>query len=151
VLASGTPTTLSVRVTEPDLNRAAGLYRIDLSPGDFAVSGKAGVLFVRAGFRLHGTLAPTPENQLVFAPRALSYGGVPIPRPVWASAVKRLNPVFDMARFLGSARAGLDVRFERVVLSRGEVAVHLSGRIHGPSDTAPEAPRARLDDRPDLR
>jgi hypothetical protein len=120
---------MSARVLEEDVNRVSPAYRIELADGDFAVSGRAGVLFIRAGYRLHGTLVATPENTLVFRPKSLSYGILPVPRAFYMSAVRRLNPVFDMARFLGSARSGFDLKFERVDLEKGRAGVALSGTI----------------------
>lgn len=120
---------MGARVLEDDLNRVSPSYKLELGDGDFAVSGRAGVLFIRAGYRLHGTLAATPENTLVFRPKSLSYGILPVPRPLYASTVRKLNPLFDMARFLGTARSGFDLRFEAVTLERGRAGVSLTGTI----------------------
>lgn len=123
-------TRMSALLLEEDLNRVSPAYRLELRPDDFAVSGRAGVLFIRAGYCLHGRLAATPENQLVFRPRSLSYGILPIPLALYAAQVRRLNPLFDMARFLGQTRGGFDLRFDRVALEDRRCTVELAGTIH---------------------
>ena len=130
ILTGDARTRMSAKVLEDDLNKVSPAYRLELKHDDFAVSGRAGVLFIRAGYRMHGTLAATPENQLVFRPRSLSYGILPIPRALYASQVRRLNPLFDMARFLGSTRGGFDLRFDKVALEDRQCEVALAGVIH---------------------
>lgn len=120
---------MGARVLEEDINRVSPAYRLEFGDGDFAVSGRAGVLFIRAGYRLHGTLVATPENTLLFRPKSLSYGILPVPRPLYASSVRRLNPLFDMARFLGTARSGFDLKFDAVTLEKGRAGISLSGTI----------------------
>ena len=121
---------MSVRVLEADLNRVSPQYRMDLRHDDFAVSGRAGVMFIRAGYRLHGNLVVTPENQVVFHPKSLSYGILPIPKALYAAQVRRINPIFDMARFLGTTRGGFDLHFDRVAIEQEEAGVELSGIVH---------------------
>lgn len=120
---------LSVTARDEDLTRASRDFKVEIRPGDFVLSGKAGVLFIRAGYRLHGTLLATPKNQLVFHPRSLVYGIVPVPRPVFAPVVRRVNPIFDMARFLGPAKSTLDIAFRTVRLDNHEMVVWLDGKV----------------------
>lgn len=121
---------MSARVLEADLNKVSPAYKMEIEHDDFAVSGRAGVLFIRAGYRLHGSLHATPENQLVFRPKSLSYGILPIPRALYDRQVRKLNPLFDMARFLGLTRGAFDLRFDAVSLEKEVCAVSLSGTLH---------------------
>lgn len=130
VLTSDARAHMSARVLEADLNRVSPAYKMELFHDDFAVSGRAGVLFIRAGYRLHGTLVATPENQLVFRPKSLSYGFLPIPRALYDRQVRKLNPLFDMARFLGLTRGAFDLRFEAVNLEKEVCSVSLQGTLH---------------------
>ena len=140
-LAGDARTRMSARVTEADLNRVSPQYKMELRHDDFAVSGRAGMLFIRAGYRLHGSLFANADNQLIFRPKSLSYGFLPIPRALYASQVRKINPVFDMARFLGCTRGGFDLRFERVALEHEVAEIALGGVIHArPLEVAPLPP-----------
>ena len=121
---------MSARVTEADLNRVSPAYRMEIGHDDFAVSGRAGVLFIRAGYNLHGSVHTTPDNTLVFRPKSLSYGILPIPHALYASQVRRINPIFDMARFLGLTRGAFDLHFDAVSLEKQVASVSLSGTLH---------------------
>ena len=130
VVISDAKARMASRVLEADLNKVSPAYQLELKHDDFAVAGRTGVLFIRAGYRLHGTLVTNPENQIIFRPKSLSYGFLPIPKALYASQVRRINPLFDMARFLGLCRGNFDMKFDKVALEDKECAIELSGMIH---------------------
>lgn len=143
-LAGDARVKMTGRVLEADLNRVSPNYKLELKPDDFAVSGRAGVLFIRAGYRMHGTIVATPDNQLVFTPRSLSYGFLPIPKALYAAQVRRVNPIFDMARFLGQTRGGFDLHFQKAALEKEQATIALAGTIHAhPAVVPPLAPLVR--------
>lgn len=130
VLTGDAKAKMSARVLEADLNRVSPAYKMEIEHDDFAVSGRAGFMFIRAGYRLHGNLLVTPENSLIFRPKSLSYGILPIPRALYDRQVRKLNPLFDMARFLGTTRGAFDLKFDTVQLEKEVCSVALSGTLH---------------------
>jgi hypothetical protein len=132
-------THFAVRMLQDDLCRASPNYQFELRKNDIGISGKTGFLFIKAGVHVHGNVVPTPANQLIFRPSGVTYGFLPVPKLFYNSSVQKLNPLFDMARFLGSAKCGLDVKFDLVDIQDKHLDVHLRGTMRA-GQTAPPTP-----------
>jgi hypothetical protein len=134
-LAGEAPVKLVARVEEPDLSRMSRGGSIGLTARGMTIVQRPQGL-IGATARLEARVDSNPKNQLVLVPRALSYGIVPIPGILYRQRIERMNPLFDLDKFLGSTKASFDVRFGAVTTERGAMTVTIEGSLRRPSTAA---------------
>lgn len=137
VVANAFKSEMVATVLEPDLNRAAGQYSIDLMKDTFRLHGQDKVLFIESDFELDGRLEIGEGNQVLLVPKSLQYGVVPIPKMLLKRVLSGINPLFDLNKFLGSVKTWVDLDLTDPVLEEDRVVTTLSGKITPLDPTKP--------------
>lgn len=105
------------------LNAVTDSFHIRLPRGRFEISGRRKLLFLPLGFRATGRLNFTEEGQIHFHERDVRLGGLPLPGAFRSALRRRINPVFDLGKYLGSAKEVFAVRFQRIAHRLGELVL----------------------------
>jgi hypothetical protein len=105
------------------LNKVTDTYRIRLPRGRFEISGRRKLLILPMGFKASGRLDFTEAGQINFLDRDIRLGGLPLPSMFRRALRRRINPVFDLGKYLGSAAEVFRVRFEHIAHRPGELVL----------------------------
>lgn len=101
------------------LNAVTDAFAISLPPGRFVVRGRRKLVVLPLGFEATGRLRFTPAGQILFRERDIRLGGLPLPGFFRRALRKRINPIFDLAKYLGVAAEVFTVRFEDILHRAG--------------------------------
>ena len=105
------------------LNAVTSSFHIRLPRGRFEISGRRKLLVLPMGFKATGRLNFTEEGQIHFRERDIRLGGLPLPGLFRRALRRRINPVFDLGKYLGSAAEVFRVRFQQIAHRAGELVL----------------------------
>lgn len=105
------------------LNAVTSTYHVSLPRGRFEISGRRKLLILPVGFRASGRLDFTEAGQIHFLERDIRLGGLPLPGLFRRELRRRINPIFDLGRYLGSAAEVFRVRFQDIAHRAGELVL----------------------------
>lgn len=120
---------MKFRVGQQALDATTSSWRVRISRGRFSLSGLKRLLVLPLGVRADGLLRFTPEGQINFHDRSVTLNGLPLPGLFRRAVRKRINPVFDLAQYLGVAAEVIQVRFLTIRHLRRALELEAIARI----------------------
>lgn len=73
--------------------------KVELSDGEFCLSGRSKWWIIRSSFRLAGHFEVSEENLVLFVPHKLKLSGMSAPGFLRKKLMEKINPVLDMGKF----------------------------------------------------